>query len=185
VRFVEQRLSDHLSNGYERSALARIVTVVRSWVVASWLYRWLTTEPEPGEIVIDLRESVFVRPFLDVIAGVWPRARATGARSQLVTMLAETEATFEDDPVTAGSFVVLVATVVNTAVTGLIGDLSAVGVVVRAVVIAGALLGLRLRGSPAMITDSRVIKLARATIRSPEADLSNEDDGDVTERNDG
>jgi len=42
---------------------ARLGTVVR----ASWLYRWLTAEPDPHVVVIDLRETYTVGPLLAAI----------------------------------------------------------------------------------------------------------------------
>jgi hypothetical protein len=46
-----------------RSAGERVVDAVR----ASWLYRWLTAEPDPDVIVIDLRETWTVGPFLRIL----------------------------------------------------------------------------------------------------------------------
>ncbi|MFC5279692.1 hypothetical protein ACFPM1_13120 [Halorubrum rubrum] len=46
-----------------RSAADRVAGAVR----ASWLYRWLTAEPDPEVIVIDLRETWTVGPFLRVL----------------------------------------------------------------------------------------------------------------------
>ncbi|OYR59033.1 hypothetical protein [Halorubrum halodurans] len=46
-----------------RSAGERVAAAVR----ASWLYRWLTAEPDPDVIVIDLRETWTVGPFLRIL----------------------------------------------------------------------------------------------------------------------
>lgn len=43
--------------------ISRFSRIVRS----SYLYRWLTKEPEPEVIVIDLRETYTVGPFISVI----------------------------------------------------------------------------------------------------------------------
>lgn len=37
---------------------------LRHWTVHSWLVRWLTAEPDPEVIVIDLRETVTVGPLI-------------------------------------------------------------------------------------------------------------------------
>lgn len=37
---------------------------------ASWLYRWLTAEPEPEVIVIDLRETYTVGPLIAALGRV-------------------------------------------------------------------------------------------------------------------
>ena len=59
-----ERVSSGLSNTAERLA-----TTTRN----SFLYRWLTKEPEPEVIVIDLRETYTVGPFIKVIDGVIDR----------------------------------------------------------------------------------------------------------------
>ncbi|MFW5956632.1 MAG: hypothetical protein ACOCQY_04440 [Halorhabdus sp.] len=47
--------------------LGSALRVVIDWISASWLYRWLTAEPDPDVIVIDLRETVTVGPILAVL----------------------------------------------------------------------------------------------------------------------
>ncbi|WP_066414416.1 hypothetical protein [Halorubrum aethiopicum] len=49
--------------GQTRAAGKRVANAVR----ASWLYRWLTAEPDPEVIVIDLRETWTVGPFLRIL----------------------------------------------------------------------------------------------------------------------
>lgn len=57
------------------SLLFAVVARVGVWIEASWLSRWLTAEPDPDVIVIDLRETWTVGPIL-------------GAIDRLVTLLA-------------------------------------------------------------------------------------------------
>ena len=59
-----ERISAGLSNAAERLA-----TTTRN----SFLYRWLTKEPEPDVIVIDLRETRTVGPFIKVLDAVIDR----------------------------------------------------------------------------------------------------------------
>jgi hypothetical protein len=40
-------------------------------VRASFLYRWLTAEPEPEVVVIDLRETYAVGPLLAILDSVF------------------------------------------------------------------------------------------------------------------
>ena len=49
------------------SALARVGTWFRRLVTRSWLYRWLTAEPDPDVVVIDLRETLTAGPILAVL----------------------------------------------------------------------------------------------------------------------
>lgn len=46
------------------SRLSNLATAGRRYVMGSWLYRWLTAEPDPDVVVIDLRETMTVGPWL-------------------------------------------------------------------------------------------------------------------------
>lgn len=73
---------------------SRIAASVRH----SWLYRWLTAEPEPQVVVIDLRETYTVGPLLAVLdrglafvgppvrEAVLPRWRQSRTRAGLVRL---------------------------------------------------------------------------------------------------
>jgi hypothetical protein len=49
------------------SSLSRLGAATQHLVESSWLYRWLTAEPEPDVIVIDLRETITVGPWLRLL----------------------------------------------------------------------------------------------------------------------
>ena len=51
-----------LAGAVEGARTARLGARLRAFATASWLYRWLTSEPEPDVIVIDLRETRSVGP---------------------------------------------------------------------------------------------------------------------------
>jgi len=71
-------LSDEFSRSFEHSTLnwvrARLLEITK----ASWIYRWLTAEPEPEVIVIDLRETHTVGPFFAMLNAVTPRLCSSG-----------------------------------------------------------------------------------------------------------
>lgn len=54
------------SSGIYR-ALSTVTTRLSAFVRGSLLYRWLTAEPDPEVIVIDLRETWTVGPFLSIL----------------------------------------------------------------------------------------------------------------------
>jgi hypothetical protein len=82
-----------LTTSVERSRLAGTVdhvgTTLATWVRGSWLYGWLTAEPDPDIIVIDLRETYTVGPVIAVIdrlAGwVGPRWRDSALQRRVQT----------------------------------------------------------------------------------------------------
>lgn len=51
----------------EESGLARASREGTDWARQSFLYRWLTKEPEPDVIVIDLRETLSVGPIIALL----------------------------------------------------------------------------------------------------------------------
>ena len=77
-----------LSRGYEASRLSAAGATLSTWVRNSWLYGWLTAEPEPDVIVIDLRETRTIGPVIGVLDRIVPRA-ATAARESTVWSLSE------------------------------------------------------------------------------------------------
>lgn len=56
-----------LQKASQDSTVAAIAGTCRRYIEASWLYRWLTAEPDPDVIVIDLRETWTVGPVLVAI----------------------------------------------------------------------------------------------------------------------
>ena len=54
------------------NAIRSISTRVTSLIKGSYCYRWLTKEPEPEVIVIDLRETYAVGPFIALLDRLLP-----------------------------------------------------------------------------------------------------------------
>lgn len=54
----------------DESGLARASREGTEWARQSFLYRWLTADPEPNVVVIDLRETVSVGPLIELVDGV-------------------------------------------------------------------------------------------------------------------
>ena len=62
-----QSLFDALHRGAETTRLKTIGRSLSHYTRDSWLYRWLTKEPEPDVIVIDLRDTWTVAPFIAIL----------------------------------------------------------------------------------------------------------------------
>jgi hypothetical protein len=67
------RTTHSLNRAIEASRLGVAGRTVSKWTRNSWLYRWLTAEPEPDVVVIDLRETWTVGPVLTVLDSVGSR----------------------------------------------------------------------------------------------------------------
>ena len=49
---------------WKNSGIYAILQTIKQHVYTSWLYRWLTDEPDPAVVVIDLRETLALGPLL-------------------------------------------------------------------------------------------------------------------------
>jgi len=72
------------------SVLARgvesLATCVETLIGHSYVYRWLTATPEPNVIVIDLRETRIVGPFVRLAATVLESPERAWANSRLTSI---------------------------------------------------------------------------------------------------
>ena len=168
-------VGDILSTG--RAWLARLAAGARTidvldalsrWTRCSALYQWLTAEPEPEVIVIDLRETVTVRPFLiglDESIGLL----LLGRRTSIVGATAATAGRrLRTAPLRVASFVLLFALVVSTGLGALLGTVDATGLWIRGVLATLALGGTRIDCSWEWFRESRPARLLVALLEPPE-----------------
>jgi len=148
--------------------ILHIGRMIGRWTRASALYRWLTAEPEPAVIVIDLRETITVRPFLialDESIGLLVLGQRTSIVTAVVVGLVDR---LRDAPVRVLSFLLAVGIVVSTAIGLVTGTLGAVGLWVRVVFAGLAVAGTRVDHSWETIRDSRPVQVAIALLEPPE-----------------
>jgi hypothetical protein len=79
------------------------------WIRSSWLYRWLTAEPEPDVIVIDLRETYTVGPVLAALDRAVERAAPRWRDSAPDRALAWASTTVTNAPVRVASWIAILA----------------------------------------------------------------------------
>lgn len=152
---------------------------IGQWTRGSALYRWLTAEPEPEVIVIDLRETATVRPFLfaiDESIGLLLLGRQTSFVGAGVTEVGER---LRAAPIRWLSLVVVLAIGVSTLVGAVRGTMGATGFWVRIALAVLALGGTRLDHSWAHLRQSRPARLLIALLEPPEPPARHfEDDTD-------
>jgi hypothetical protein len=150
------------------SGLARVAAWVRRLVTESWLYRWLTAEPDPDVVVIDLRETRTAGPILAVLdrvigfaAGALPASRVGNALRACVRFV-------RVRPVQLGS-VLLAAIAVVLALRTVVSDSPSPVLFAVVVVLAGvAALGSRITWSWSRVRESRVFRALAAAFEPPE-----------------
>lgn len=135
---------------------------------ASLLYRWLTAEPEPDVIVIDLRETRTVGPFLSAvdrgIAAVTPgmaSARFTDVAHGFGVAMARR-------PIRYTSIGILGVVTLSLLGTILVGRPDGTAIVVHLVVAAGGLLGLRSTHSLADLQETVLWRWLAEAFEPPE-----------------
>jgi len=150
------------------SRLAVCVFLIGRWGRFSLLYRWVTAEPDPDVVVIDLRETRTVGPVLGLIDRIfgpltahWQHARARALTDSVTDALAAR-------PVRTVSVVALAAILTNSCLLVALGSPSATDVGVRLLALSLALAGTRVATSAEDLTDTTAYKLAAALLTPPE-----------------
>ncbi|GAB3319795.1 hypothetical protein [Haloplanus salinarum] len=173
-------LDDRLAGVGRGERTERLAARTRRVVTDSFVYRWLTAEPDPEVIVIDLRETYTVGPFVAVVDRLVEGFDAAATSSGAVALARGLLGEFRAAPVR-----LLGAAVALGCAGGLLAGavLGALGVVSTAVLVALAVAGLagtRVTASWADLVESRVGRLVAAALEPPDTG----DDGsvDVDER---
>ena len=157
-------LSDRIAIASAESRVGGAVATLGDWVRASWSYRWLTAEPDPDVIVIDLRETYTVGPIIRLLDRVvTPLADAWDGSSAQASVDAVADA-----PVRALGVVVAVAVLVETALSLVVGDLGQTGLRIRALLFGFAALATQVSLSASELTETRTGRLLRAVLEPPE-----------------
>jgi hypothetical protein len=87
-------------NPADNARSAQVIERGAQWLTGSILYRWLTAEPEPDVIVIDLRETWTVGPLLDLLDRLllwvlpyWEASRVSDGVGTLIRLVERAAAT--------------------------------------------------------------------------------------------
>jgi hypothetical protein len=157
---------------------SRVADAVR-WgdrvVRTSWLYRWLTAEPEADVVVIDLRETMTVGPILLLLE----RTAGPGAEYWKESRFGKVATRFTDQlaarPISVVSTVALIAILVNLCLLVVLGTPAPRSIGVVLVVTSLALAGTRVRLSADELTDTDVYALLVALLEPPDPPEDRED----------
>ncbi|MFC7019214.1 MULTISPECIES: hypothetical protein [Haloarcula] len=171
-----------LETSYHRSRLGRRIDRFAHFVRESYLFRWLTAEPEPDVVVIDLRETVTVGPFLAVLDRLVPTATRAWSASRIHTITGTIERDFKTQPVRFVSLTLVVALAVNTLLALATATMTPLELSLRIAVLVLAVVGTRVRYSWAELTETRAYALAVALLEPPEMPAEDESESNDSER---
>jgi hypothetical protein len=162
-----------LHRGYRSSRLKRVVDRLGravDWSVSvaqqSLLVRWLTAEPEPDVVVIDLRETLTIGPLIAVLDRLLPHGERAWNASGIRQVLRRTATAFADAPVQFTSAIVLALLVAQFAF--IYGAASRLSLGLLALLAAPALLGLRVTSTWDELAESRAGQFAAALFVPPD-----------------
>jgi len=151
-----QQARDRLASLADRST-----TVVQTLVTGSFIYQWLTAEPDPEVIVIDLRETWTVGPIITIIDRLVGELTASTQTSAFVGGARRLATTFRAQPVNVVSLAVIASALCVLLVGGLTQSLSVVSAVDA---ILTALVGMVGVGSGITIKEIRETRAAQLLI---------------------
>lgn len=140
----------------------------RRFVRGSFCYRWLTAEPDPDVIVIDLRETLTVGPPLRAIQRSLEALAPSVATARLATAGRAVASTLRARPIRVASLVLL-----GTVVTGVValvasGNPSPIPVATLVALGLLAAVGVRSRATWDGVRESRIVGLLVAAFEPPE-----------------
>lgn len=159
----------------QRSRLSGLTGRFQGFVEASWLYRWLTAEPDPDVVVIDLRETLTVGPWLAAIDRTLRWLLPATVSSGLFRLGGRTAAVLRARPVQLLSLLVGSGAAAGLLLTVATGEPSPPAVAVLALVVVFAALGSREDRSWTEVRESRWVGLLAAAFEPPEPPARPED----------
>lgn len=167
LRSTIDTIEERLRTGVSRSRVAGIGRTLVRYVRHSWLYRWLTHEPEPDVIVIDLRETYTVGPIIRILDRLFEQfSRATDS-SKTVTVIEDVEHQFRHRPLQVSGVLMLAAVSISAVIALILGRLDIVMLVGHGALAVLSGLGLRSERTLEDLTEMRAWKVLVAAFEPP------------------
>jgi len=164
------RVGDRLAGLGQGYRAERLGTWGSRTVTESSLYRWLTADPDPEVIVIDLRKSHTFGPFVTVLDCVlaWIDAAATSSSAVALARILLME--FRAAPVRFVGAAVALGSASTLLVSVALGALGVLPMVVLVALAVTGLVGMQVTASWADLVDSQVGRLVIAALEPPADD---------------
>ena len=156
-------LGRNLEVAFARSTPAAWVRTLANWIRHSWLYQWLVTSPEPDVVVIDLRETVTVGPFVAVVDRVQPALERAWRDSRFRQVTARTTTAVRRTPIRVFSIAMCVALLANVAVGSFARTITAFRILVSLALLVLALLGTQVTTPWERLKEATTVQLLVAT----------------------
>jgi hypothetical protein len=152
----------------QTSVVSRLSGASRRFVRGSWLYRWLTAEPDPDVVVIDLRETLTVGPWLAALERGIRWLLPAVASSALIGLGRRCHHLAKSRPVQLASLAVGGVAAALLLATAVSGTASVIFVTSLALVTLLAVVGSRIDWTWADLTQTRGFRALAAAFEPPE-----------------
>lgn len=152
------------------ATITRAIQLLITWTRTSYLYRWLTKEPEPDVIVIDLRKTLTVGPLIALVDRIVADLTPAYRRSRLRKHTTDTTNAVHRAPIRAVSIVIAVAVLIHLGFDFILGRLNVTTLGIQAVVLLAAGLGTQIRMSWDELVETRVMQLLIAMFEPPDVE---------------
>ncbi|SDD59855.1 hypothetical protein [Natrinema hispanicum] len=172
VRFLTS-LPDRIETALEESQLRDFGDTITSYVRASFCYQWLTAEPDPDVIVIDLRETYTVGPFIRLLDAVIDELETGYTNSQAEHTISRITTAIQAQPIRLLGIVGLTCVPLSLLTLTLAGSISTMLFAAHLVASALSAAALRSTHSLADLLESRPAKLLIAALEPPEPPETN------------
>lgn len=164
----EQDDGQSVRSATENSRLVAAGRATGDWIRHSFLYRWLTKEPDPEVVVIDLRETATVGPFIALLDRAAARLAPWWRTSSCRRLCAWTAVRLVERPIRALGVVVMTAAAVRLVAAVASGDPGTVTLVVSLGLFAVGALATRSRHSWQDVRETRGYQILAAALEPPE-----------------
>lgn len=159
--------ASRLTAAVDRARVTGRTRSLRRYITGSVVYRWLTSEPEPDVIVIDLRETRTAGPMLSVLDRVITTAVASLPTSSVGAVGQALTTRVRARPIRTLSLLFLPVVVLSTLGTAVTGALTPALAVAHLLFSVSGLLGMRSRRSLEELLETRTVRVVAAAFEPP------------------
>jgi hypothetical protein len=160
-------LDDRLSSLGHRKRTTRLGVWTRCVVTNSFAYRWLTAEPEPDTMVIDIRESATLGPFVALLDRLVELLDTAATSSGAVAVCRSLLREFCAAPVRLLGAGVALGGALALLVGAVLGVVGAITTIMFVALVLAGLAGTQVTASWADLVDSQVGGLVIAALEPP------------------
>jgi hypothetical protein len=127
------------------STLTDIIRAIEQTIKISWLYQWLTAEPESEVVTVNLRETFAAGPVINISTWTISLIVPAVAQAQMAKAARWVITTVWTAPIRAAGFALIGIIITEISFQLVVNDLSTLGFAIRAAIALLAVIGMQFR----------------------------------------